>query len=137
MAPRCSALDALAGPGCLNTTPIPMHEAGLMTSAIDAVLAQARLHGATRVHRIVLRIGVLAGVEAESLRFAFEVVTRGTPAAEAALEIDRVLARAYCGGCAAEFGVEGGAILACPRCGEVSGDLRQGRELELFRIEMS
>ena len=108
-----------------------------MTSAIDAVLDQARLQGATRVHRIVLRIGALAGVEPESLRLAFEVVTRDTLAADAELEIDGVPARAYCAGCAAEFGVEGGAIMACPRCGQFSGDLRQGRELELRRIEMA
>ena len=108
-----------------------------MTSAIDVVLDQARLHGATRVHRIVLRIGALAGVEPESLRLAFAVVTRDTLAADAELEIDGVPARAYCAGCAAEFGVEGGAIMACPRCGQFSGDLRQGRELELRRIEMA
>ena len=114
-----------------------MHEVGLMTSAIDAVLDQARIHGAKRVHRIVLRIGALAGVEPESLRFAFEVVTRDTLAADAELEVDGVPARAYCAACAEEFGVDGGAIMACPRCGQFSGDLRQGRELELSRIEMS
>lgn len=108
-----------------------------MTSAIDAVLDQARIHGAKRVHRIVLRIGALAGVEPESLRFAFEVVTRDTLAADAELQVDGVPARAYCAACAEEFGVDGGAIMACPRCGQFSGDLRQGRELELFRIELS
>lgn len=114
-----------------------MHEVGIMTSAMDAVLEQARAHGAKRVHRIVLRIGALAGVEPESLRFAFEVVTRETIAAEATLEVDAVPARAYCAACADEFAVEGGYIVSCPRCGQLSGDLRQGRELELSRIEMT
>jgi hydrogenase nickel incorporation protein HypA/HybF len=114
-----------------------MHEVGIMTSAMDAVLEQARAHGAKRVHRIVLRIGALAGVEPESLRFAFEVVTRETIAAEAALEVTAVPARAYCATCAEEFAVESGYIVSCPRCGQLSGDLRQGRELELARIEMT
>ena len=114
-----------------------MHEVGIMTSAMDAVLEQARTHGATRVHRIVLRIGALAGVEPESLRFAFEVVTRETIAAEATLDVEAVPARAYCAACAEEFGVDGGYIISCPRCGQFSGDLRQGREMELSRIEMS
>jgi len=115
----------------------PMHEVGIMESAIDAVLRQARTHEARQVHRIVLRIGALAGVEPDSLRFAFDVVTSGTPAAGATLEIESVPARAFCAACAEEFGVDAGFIYVCPRCGRLSGEVRQGRELELSRIEMS
>lgn len=117
--------------------PHPMHELGIMTSAMEAVLQQAREHGARRVHRIVLRIGALSGVEPEALRFAFDVVTRETPAAGAELEIDAVPARAYCAACATEFVAESDFIFSCPRCGGLSADLRQGRELELAQIEMS
>lgn len=108
-----------------------------MTSAMDAVLQQARLRGAQRVHRIVLRIGALSGVEPEALRFAFDVVTRDTPAEGSTLEIDAVPVRAYCIACAAEFTSEADFVFSCPRCGQFSGDLRQGRELELAQIEMS
>jgi hydrogenase nickel incorporation protein HypA/HybF len=114
-----------------------MHEVGIMESALGAVLGQARAHGARRVQRIVLRIGSLAGVDAQALRFAFDVVTRGTVAANAELEIRDVPARAFCAACADEFGVEGDSIFSCPRCGGLSGEIRQGRELELSRIEMS
>lgn len=114
-----------------------MHEVGIMEAALGAVLNQARAHGARSVQRIVLRIGSLAGVEPEALRFAFDVVTRDTIAAGAELQILDVPARAYCGACAAEFYAEGGAIFSCPRCGRLSGEIRQGRELELTRIEMS
>lgn len=108
-----------------------------MESALSAVLSQARAHGAQRVQRIVLRIGALAGVDAQALRFAFDVVTRDTIAAHAELEIRDVPAFAYCGACAEEFGIEGGSIFSCPRCARLSGNIRQGRELELSRIEMS
>lgn len=114
-----------------------MHEVGIIESALGSVLSQARAHGAQRVDRIVLRIGTLAGVDGDALRFAFEVVARGTIAAEAELEIRDVAARANCTSCAAEFDVEGGPIFVCPRCGRLSGEIRQGRELELTRIEMS
>ena len=89
------------------------------------------------MHRIVIRIGALSGVEPEALRFAFDVVTRDTIADRASLEVDSVPALAYCAYCASEFEAEGGAILACPRCGNYSGDIRRGRELELAQIEMS
>lgn len=114
-----------------------MHEVGIMESAIAAVLRQARDHHAERVHRVVLRIGALSGVEPEALRFAFDIVTSNTAAAGATLEINAVAARAYCSACAEDFGVDSGFIYSCPRCRRLSGDIRQGRELELSRIEMS
>jgi hydrogenase nickel incorporation protein HypA/HybF len=114
-----------------------MHELAVMESAMNAVLRQAQAHQASRVHRVVLRIGSLSGVEPESLRFAFDVVTRGTPADGATLEIDAVPARAVCRACAHEFGVESGFIFSCPQCGRLSGEIKQGRELELSRLEMS
>jgi hydrogenase nickel incorporation protein HypA/HybF len=114
-----------------------MHEVGIMESALGAVLGQARSHAAQRVHRIVLRIGSLSGVDVGALRFAFDVVAKDTLAAGASLEIDEVPARAHCATCDEDFGTESGFIFACPRCGSLSGDLRQGRELELSRIEMS
>jgi hydrogenase nickel incorporation protein HypA/HybF len=114
-----------------------MHEVAIMESALEVVLRTARAQGAHTVHRIVLRIGTLSGVDPESLRFAFDVVTRNTPAAEAMLEIHTVPAAAHCAECNTEFGVSTGFIFSCPRCSRFSGDIRRGRELELARIEMS
>lgn len=116
---------------------LAMHELGIMQSALAAVLEQARTHQAARVDRIVLRIGRLAGVDAEALAFAFDVVTKDTPAAGAALEIEPVAARARCAQCAEDFIVASGWIFTCPRCSRLSGELIAGRELELSRIEMS
>jgi hydrogenase nickel incorporation protein HypA/HybF len=108
-----------------------------MESAIGAVLREARARGAVRVHRIVLRIGTLSGVEPEALRFAFDVAAADTLAATATLDIENVPARAHCSACHEEFGVESGFIFTCPRCGQLCGDIRQGRELELSHLEMS
>lgn len=114
-----------------------MHEVGIMESALAAVLERARGQGAHRVHRIALRIGSLSGVEPEALRFAFDVVTRGTPAAGAELAIEAVPALAHCPDCHADFAADSGFIFTCPGCRRLCGELRQGRELELTRIEMS
>jgi hydrogenase nickel incorporation protein HypA/HybF len=114
-----------------------MHEVGIMSSAMTAVLAEARRRGAQRVHRIVLRVGTLSGAEPDALRFAFEIVAQGTLAAGAELEIDPVPARARCAACATEFDAGAGLICECPTCRRLSGDLSQGRELELARLEMS
>jgi hydrogenase nickel incorporation protein HypA/HybF len=116
---------------------VVMHEVGIMESAIAAVLEQARKHGARQVHRIVLRVGSLSGVEPEALRFAFDIVAKDTPADGAVLVIDTVPARARCPDCDLEFEAAAGFVFSCPRCTRLCSDLRQGRELELSQIEMS
>jgi hydrogenase nickel incorporation protein HypA/HybF len=108
-----------------------------METAMEAVLAQAREHKATQVHRIVLRVGALSGVEPDALRLAFETSIKGTPAADADLDLETVPARGRCTDCDLEFDVQSDFIFTCPKCGRISGELVQGRELELARIEMS
>jgi hydrogenase nickel incorporation protein HypA/HybF len=108
-----------------------------METAMEAVLAQAREHQATQVHRIVLRVGALSGVEPDALRLAFDSVIKGTPAAGADLDLETVPARGRCTDCDLEFDVQSDFIFTCPKCGRISGELVQGRELELARIEMS
>lgn len=114
-----------------------MHEVGIMESALESVEEQARLHGAHHVHRIVLRVGTLSGVDIEALRFAFDVVAAATVAAGAELTIETVSAQAYCQACNADFSASSGYIFSCPVCHGLSGQIRQGHELEIARLEMS
>ncbi|MBX3751272.1 MAG: hydrogenase maturation nickel metallochaperone HypA [Opitutaceae bacterium] len=115
-----------------------MHEVGIMESALTVVQRHAAERKARRVDRIVLRIGTLAGVEPEALRFAFDVVTRGTVAEGAVLAIENAPARVYCPACEREFTGEADSfIFTCPDCHALCGEVRSGRELELSRIEMS
>lgn len=114
-----------------------MHEVGIIESALEVIRREARAHHATRVTRVVLRIGAISGVDVDALRFGFEACTPGSIAEGAALEIEGVPARAHCRHCAADFTIEGGFIFQCPRCAAFSGDVRSGRELELSRLEFS
>ncbi len=108
-----------------------------MESTLDAIRHQAVKHGASHVSRIVLRIGTLAGVDQEALRFAYAALSPCTLAAGAVLDIETVPARARCNACEREFGVERGFIFECPHCGEYSGDICAGRELGIARLEFS
>jgi hydrogenase nickel incorporation protein HypA/HybF len=114
-----------------------MHEVGIMESTLATVRREALARGAAHVDRIVLRIGVLAGVEPEALRFAFAACSPGTLAEGAELAIETVPALAHCAGCGRDFAAGLGHICRCPACGDFSGDLRSGRELELRRIEFT
>ncbi len=106
-----------------------------MESALDAIRHEAGKHGATRVSRIVLRIGALSGVDCEALRFAYDALAPGSIAAGATLEIEAVPARVRCAACGTEFGVDRGFIFQCPQCREYSGDILAGKELGIARLE--
>jgi len=100
--------------------------------AVDA----AKSAGASRVLKLRLRIGSLSGVVPEAMQFAFDVVCQNTMAAGASLEIEAVPAACWCVTCQAEF--EGTDLFnECPRCHNISGELRRGRELEIASVEIN
>jgi hydrogenase nickel incorporation protein HypA/HybF len=113
-----------------------MHEFSIMQAALETAGEKTRAAGATRIHRITVRVGALSGVVPEALRFAFDALKGESPAAQAELEIEAVPAVAWCPDCAAEFAAAE-INYECPRCHQPSGQLRRGREMELASLEIS
>ena len=113
-----------------------MHEVSVMQSVLDIALEQAQRQGARQIHRIALRVGPLSGVVTEALEFAFDVVTGGTPAEGACLEVERTAVLCFCPGCDREF-QPASLLLECPQCRKNDVQVRQGRELELTYLEVS
>jgi hydrogenase nickel incorporation protein HypA/HybF len=112
-----------------------MHELSLMDAVREQALEQAALHGARRIAAITLRVGSLAGVEIEALRLAHTVVMADTIAAGSRLVIEAVPAACFCAACEQPFLARDGCC-DCPRCGRVSRELLQGRELQLASLEI-
>jgi hydrogenase nickel incorporation protein HypA/HybF len=113
-----------------------MHELSLMQSAIEHALHASGGAGGARIRGIRLRIGAWSGVVPEALHLAFEIVTQGTVADGATLEIDTINAWCRCARCRNEFS-PANALAECPRCGDSRMKLLAGRELELASIEVS
>ncbi|HVT10815.1 MAG TPA: hydrogenase maturation nickel metallochaperone HypA [Fimbriimonadaceae bacterium] len=113
-----------------------MHETGIITQAVHMAIEAAENAGAGQVKRLRLRVGAMAGVVPDALRFGFEVVTKGTLAEGALLEIDLVPVTCRC---AAGCGVftPSDAIFACPVCGRLSTDVVSGRELDVVEVEVA
>ena len=93
-----------------------MHEMSLTEGIVGIVEEEARRLGGVRVRAVVLEIGALACAEAESLRFCFDVVSRGTPAEGARLDIVRVPGAGWCFDCQHEVALDG-RFGPCPECG--------------------
>jgi hydrogenase nickel incorporation protein HypA/HybF len=113
-----------------------VHEAGLAQTALEVAAGRARERGATRIHRLTLAVGDLSGVAPEALRFALEALSPGTPAEGAAFDIVVVPVECRCAACDRPFR-PADVVYACPGCGRVSSDVRQGHELELRSMEVS
>ncbi|HID42010.1 MAG TPA: hydrogenase maturation nickel metallochaperone HypA [Pyrodictium sp.] len=81
-----------------------MHETSIALSILAAV--EDVFHetpGARRVARIKLQIGMLSLIDPEALRFALRVVSRGTPAEGAEIEIEMIVPRFHCKDCGYEW----------------------------------
>jgi|SRR5579871_260611 len=113
-----------------------MHEVGIMQSALDIACAWAERNGAKRIACVSLRVGALSGVVPDALAFAFEALKPDTPAETARLEVEFVPLRLYCPDCRREFTTDGFSY-QCLDCGRFDTEIRQGRELEIARIELS
>lgn len=116
-----------------------MHELSIATAVVESAEQVAREHGADTVECVTLRIGELAGVVADALRFSFGLVAEGTSLHSAELVIEEVPALAQCGGaegCGTRFAVGSPPALWCPRCERPAAELLTGRELELAEVRM-
>lgn len=114
-----------------------MHEVSLMEQTLEIAIDRARSQNSTQIHRLKMRIGELSGVVPEALNFAFDVVTQGTIAEGAKLEIETVPTVCYCSQCDREFHPVDAYIYECPDCGNLSFQIRSGREIELTSLEVS
>lgn len=113
-----------------------MHEAGLMQSVLELAFSQTAEAGATRIERLLLRVGDLSGVVPEALQIAFDAAAPGTAAEGAELILESVPVECWCELCGADFRPQD-IIYSCPHCGQISARLERGRELELVSLEVS
>ncbi len=112
-----------------------MHELSIAHSLVDIVSETAKQNGASRVRAVNLRLGALAGVVRGALEFCYEIATAGTVLEGSTLNIRELAVVIHCEACGKDLELPDLAAFRCPECGTPSGDLRQGRELEVESIE--
>ena len=110
-----------------------MHETALMRNLLAIVDRAARDGGGSPVRVIHVRIGEMAGVSEDALRFAFDVMARGTAADGAALEIERIPLTVGCTRCGTRSHPDD-FVFVCPACGCSEIEVLEGREMEVDHI---
>jgi hydrogenase nickel incorporation protein HypA/HybF len=109
-----------------------VHELGLGEAILDAVERRA---AGRRVTRVRVRVGALHRVVEPALDQAFSLVSEGTVAAGAAVDLVVVPVRARCLGCGRRAESED-AMAACAACGGTDLDLEGGDDLVLESIQL-
>jgi hydrogenase nickel incorporation protein HypA/HybF len=66
-----------------------MHEMGIAQSVIDIASREIVARPGARVLTVFLRVGVMSGVDSESLTFCFDCLKKETALEPARLEIER------------------------------------------------
>ena len=109
-----------------------MHELAITSSVVDAVTERT---GNAPVAVVRVRVGRLAGVVPDAMRFCFELVTAGTPLEGAVLEIEQPEGRGRCRSCGEETALAE-PILLCG-CGSADVEVVAGRELAVASVVLA
>ena len=112
-----------------------MHELSLCESVLNVIEDSARQQGFRKVKTVWLEIGTLAGVDPEAMRFSFEVVSRGSIANQAGLEIIETPADAWCMQCARQVSIRQ-RYDACPECDSYQLQISGGDQLRIRELEV-
>jgi hydrogenase nickel incorporation protein HypA/HybF len=91
---------------------------------------------AVKIRSVRLKVGALSGVVEGALQFGYEIATEGTMLAGSQLTVENLPVVIYCKPCDALRELNGVQSFRCPVCNTPSGDIRQGRELEIESVEV-
>ena len=115
-----------------------MHEMSIAMSLLELAEEEAAKNSCTRLIRIKVEYGALAGIMPEALKFCFTCLTENGPHKGAVLELTEIPIKLRCPACGTIFPCSDLPLLmqSCPECGALSGhNVEQGRELLLLQIE--
>lgn len=113
-----------------------MHELTICEALLERIEAERATRRFSHVRRVRLEIGPFSCLDPDALRYAFELLGRGTFLEHAALEIERPRGRAECLACGATVEVDSRLDL-CPVC---QGDRLQavaGESMRFVEMEVS
>lgn len=110
-----------------------MHELSIAEGIIEIVERTAKSNNVSRVKSVRIAVGELAGVDIESLRFAWQSVTRQGCAQNAQLIIEQPPGKAWCMDCAQTVSLKRYGE-ACPICGGFHLTATGGTELKVIDI---
>ncbi len=112
-----------------------MHEYSIVQSLLDSCEENAKVNDATKITKVVVKIGVMSGVEPELLQTAFDTFKEETICHEAKfiLNIQKVVIN--CNDCNTKSELEKNEY-CCPKCQSTNIEILDGEDMYLMQLEM-
>jgi len=112
-----------------------MHELSIAMGIVEAAMDEARQRK-VQVSAVHLRLGALSGVVKDALLFSYEVACQDTPLEGSRLVIEEVPVAVFCPKCKERRVLESVQWFSCPECSSPTGEILQGKELEVYALEV-
>ncbi|PRM87857.1 hydrogenase maturation nickel metallochaperone HypA [Aliarcobacter cryaerophilus] len=111
-----------------------MHEYSIVQSLLESCEDHARANDAKKVTKVVVKIGVLSGVEPDLLQTAFDTFKEKTicDSAEFLINIQKV--EIFCNKCKANSTLQKNEF-SCPKCQSVDLKVTDGEDMYLMSLE--
>ena len=112
-----------------------MHEYSIIQALMDQVETIADENSAEKVTKVILKIGVMSGVEPHLLEVAYNTFKEKTICEEAELVMNIQPLSIRCGQCQEQSELK--AIeYCCPKCSSLEVDVLDGEDMYLMSLEM-
>lgn len=112
-----------------------MHELSIASAILDQLETELAKRPGARFTKVGLKVGDLAGVDADSLTFGFGALVKDSHWEPLDLEIESVKRRQRCPACSREFEAEHWST-ECKHCGNPATLTIAGEELQIAYIEV-
>jgi hydrogenase nickel incorporation protein HypA/HybF len=112
-----------------------MHELAITQSILDIAQQAAREHGVTRVREVRIKLGAYSGVVPQCVQDYFSIISQGTLAEGAVLNIQTLPVVVHCSHCGQDREIDRRHV-RCPVCGGTDLKIIQGREFYVESLEV-
>jgi len=112
-----------------------MHELGIAESILDAVRTELAAYPGAMPIRVGVKVGVMAAVDADALRFCFEIAVKGTEWSRLALAIRIIPGEVSCLECGHRMLAES-TVMDCEQCGSANTMINGSDELDMDFLEV-
>ena len=114
-----------------------MHEFSLCRSVIKIVEKQVEFNSEThRISKVILSVGVLAGVDVESMAFWFPVAAKSSILKNTKLKIETDEAKALCSHCHNIYSLTQ-LYQSCVHCQSYDKKILSGQQMNVKNIELT
>lgn len=110
-----------------------MHEMSMAKNIIEIIKESVVEKDLVSIDKVILKVGELSGVVADSLQFSLEAISCGTELEKVEYEMTKISFIIKCKICNLESNNESG-IIKCPMCGSKETEVVSGNELLVSEI---